>query len=106
MGRLLENMFKPWERAVHQEILPDRQSLLLWCAAQAMEIVRLKDRLAEAEEGRRDTHAKLAAARADVHRLEDRITSLEQGLDQSHSCAPPQHNTTVAHASAGLHGCL
>ena len=55
--------------------------------AQAMEIVRLKDRLAEAEEGRRDTHDKLAAARAEVHRLEDRVTALERDLDQSHACA-------------------
>ncbi len=54
--------------------------------AQAMEVVRLKDRLAEAEEGRRDTHAKLAAARADVHRLEDRVTALERDLDQAHTC--------------------
>jgi hypothetical protein len=52
-----------------------------------MEIVRLKDRLAEAEEGRCDTHDKLAVARADVHRLEDRVTALERDLDQSHACA-------------------
>ncbi len=57
--------------------------------AQAMEIVRLKDRLAEAEEGRRETHGKLAATRAQVHGLEDQITHLEQELDQSRSCAPP-----------------
>ncbi|KAK9915787.1 hypothetical protein WJX75_004111 [Coccomyxa subellipsoidea] len=53
--------------------------------SQAMEIVRLKDRLAEAEEGRCDTHDKLAVARADVHRLEDRVTALERDLDQSHA---------------------
>lgn len=54
---------------------------------QAMEIVRLKDRLAEAEEGRRETHTKLAAARSEVHQLEDRVMALEQDLDQSHTCA-------------------
>ena len=63
-------------------------------------MVRLKDRLAEAEEGRRDTHAKLAAARADAHRLEDRVTRLEQDLDQSHSCATcPQPKSPFARPS-------
>jgi outer membrane murein-binding lipoprotein Lpp len=48
-----------------------------------MEIVHLKDRLAEAEEGRGETRAKLASAHADVHRLEDLVDRLEQDVEQA-----------------------
>lgn len=50
---------------------------------QAMEVVHLKDRLAEAEESKKETRAKLAAAHADIHRLEDLVDRLEQTVEQA-----------------------
>jgi hypothetical protein len=50
---------------------------------QAMDIVRLKDRLAESEEVKREARSKLAAAHADVHRLQDLVNRMEQDVDQA-----------------------
>jgi hypothetical protein len=55
--------------------------------AQAMEVVQLRDRLAEAEEARREARAKLGAAQADARRLEDQLAGLEQALDAARGCA-------------------
>ena len=49
--------------------------------AQAMEVVQLRDRLAEAEEAKREARAKLGASQAEARRLEDQLSGLEQALD-------------------------
>ena len=48
---------------------------------QAMEIVSLRDRLAEAEEGRGETRQKLGAAQEHARHLEQVIAHLEQDID-------------------------
>ncbi len=53
------------------------------CCLQAMEIVSLKDRLAEAEEGRVEVRQKLGETFADVHRLEALVMRLEQDVDSA-----------------------
>lgn len=52
---------------------------ILWL--QAMEIVGLRDRLAEAEESRGEARQKLGSAHEDIHRLEGVILRLEQDVD-------------------------
>ncbi|CAK0736757.1 hypothetical protein CVIRNUC_000798 [Coccomyxa viridis] len=51
--------------------------------SRAMEIVSLKDRLAEAEEGRVEVRQKLGETFADVHRLEALVMRLEQDVDSA-----------------------
>ena len=48
---------------------------------QAMEIVSLRDRLAEAEESKVDARQKMSAAQEHVRHLEEIIARLEQEVD-------------------------
>ena len=50
---------------------------------QAMEIVSLKDRLAEAEQSKVEARQKLGETFADVHRLEAVVIRLEQDVDSA-----------------------
>ncbi len=52
------------------------------CACQALEVVELRDRVADEAESARELRAKLAAAQAIVHRLEDQNLGLEERLVQ------------------------
>ena len=46
-----------------------------------MEIVSLRDQLAEAEASKAESRQKLGAAREDIRRLEETVAALEQDVD-------------------------
>ena len=52
-------------------------------SVQAMDILSLRDRLAEAEESRTDARQKLATAHDDIRHLEEVILRLEQNVDSA-----------------------
>ena len=54
-----------------------------------MEIVSLRDQLAEAEASKSESRQKLGATREDNHRLEEIITALEQDVDTARMWVSP-----------------